>query len=144
MAGGGFMDKEMMENTPNSDNRRKPKTAWEKTWEILKKIWHVIKIIIKWIFNLRGIWMAIPVALAALRLAALNAARLPEEVGINLLANGEYQWFISRGAAVLIPFAVTTVCLLLMLISKKILYPWLISLFSLVLPLVVWLTNSLV
>ena len=41
------MDKEMMENTPNSDNRRKPKTAWEKTWEILKKIWHVIKIIIK-------------------------------------------------------------------------------------------------
>ena len=135
------MDKEMMENTPNSDNRRKPKTAWEKTWEILKKIWHVIKIIIKWIFNLRGIWMAIPVALAALRLAALNAARLPEEVGINLLANGEYQYLISRGLAVMAPLVVTGACLLMMLLSRKTVYPWIISIFTLVLPILIWFTN---
>ena len=135
------MDKEMMENTPNSDNRRKPKTASEKTWEILKKIWHVIKIIIKWIFNLRGIWMAIPVALAALRLAALNAARLPEEVGINLLANGEYQYLISRELAVTAPLMVTAVCLAMMLLSRRTVYPWVISIFSLVLPLLIWITN---
>lgn len=135
------MDKKMMENTPNPDNRRRPKTAWEKTWEILKKIWHVIKVIVKWLFNLRGIWLAVPVALAALRLAALNMARLPEEVGINLLANGEYQYLISRELAVTAPLLVTAVCLVMMLLSRRTIYPWVISIFSLVLPLLIWVTN---
>ena len=135
------MDKEMMENTPNPDNCRRPKTAWEKTWEVLKKIWHVINVIVKWLFNLRGIWLAVPVALAALRLAALNMARLPEEVGINLLANGEYQYLISRELAVAAPLVVTALCLAMMLLSRRTIYPWVISIFSLVLPLLIWVTN---
>ena len=135
------MDNERMEITPNAGSRRRPKTLWEKTWEVLKKIGHVLAVIGKWIFRLRGIWMAVPVALAALRLAAWNMARLPEEVGINLLANGEYQYLISRGLAVMAPLVVTGACLLMMFFSRRTVYPWVISIFSLVLPLLIWATN---
>lgn len=113
----------------------------EKTWQVLKKIGHVFASIGKWIFRLRGFFMAIPVALAALYLAARNMERLPEEVGINLLANGEYQYLISRGLAVMAPLVVTGVCLLMMWMSRRTIYPWIISIFSLVLPILIWITN---
>lgn len=109
----------------------------------LKQIGTVLGLTAKWGFKIRSLVLAIPVFICAGALAIRNARQLPELVGINILASGEYQWFVSRGVAVLIPFGVTVVCLLMMLCSKKILYPWLISLFSLVLPLVVWLTNNL-
>ena len=67
--------------------------SWlEKTLVVLKKIGRVLGGIGKWIFHLRGAFMAIPVVLAALTLATRNMARLPEEVGINLLANGQYEF----------------------------------------------------
>ena len=113
----------------------------EKTWEILQKIGHVLAVIGKWIFRLRGFFMAIPVALAALYLASRNMTQLPEEVGINLLANGEYQYLISRELAVMAPLVVTGVCILMMWLSRKTVYPWIISIFSLVLPLLIWVTN---
>lgn len=113
----------------------------EKTWEILQKIGHVLAVIGKWIFRLRGFFMAIPVALAALYLASRNMTQLPEEVGINLLASGEYQYLISRNLAVMAPLAVTGVCILMMWLSRKTVYPWIISIFSLVLPLLIWVTN---
>lgn len=109
-----------------------------------KKVGFVLGLTAKWVYKLRSLVLSIPVFVCAGSLAIRNARLLPEMVGINILANGEYQWMISRGAAVLIPLALTTICLALMLCSKKVLYPWLISVFSLVLPLVVWLTNSLV
>lgn len=113
----------------------------EKTWEILKAIGHVLAVIGKWIFRLRGFFMAIPVALAALYLASRNMAQLPEEVGINLLATGEYQFLVSRSLAVMAPLVVTGVCILMMWLSRKTVYPWIISIFSLVLPLLIWVTN---
>lgn len=113
----------------------------EKTLNVLRKIGSVLKSIAKWIYRLRGFFMAIPVVLAALYLATQNMARLPDEVGINLLANGQYEYLISRGLAVMIPLVVTGVCLLMMLLSRKTVYPWLISIFSLVLPELIWLTN---
>lgn len=116
-------------------------TWMKKTWSILKKIGRVLAGIGKWIFRLRGFFMAIPVALAALALAAKNMARLPEEVGINLLATGEYEFLISRGLAVLAPLVVTGICLLMMWISRRTIYPWIISIFSLVLPWLIWITN---
>lgn len=116
--------------------------AWMiKTRDILKKIGHVLAVIGKWIFRLRGFFMAIPVALAALYLASRNMTQLPEEVGINLLANGEYAYLISRNLAVMAPLAVTAVCILMMWLSRKTIYPWIISIFSLVLPLLIWVTN---
>jgi hypothetical protein len=116
--------------------------SWlEKTLEVFRKIGNVLGSIGKWIYRLRGFFMAIPVVLAALYLATRNMARLPAEVGINLLANGQYEYLISRGLAVMIPLVVTGVCLLMMLLSRKTIYPWLISIFSLVLPELIWLTN---
>lgn len=114
-----------------------------KVRSFLKNVGFVLGLTAKWAYKLRSLVLSIPVFVCAGALAIRNARLLPDMVGINILASGEYQWLISRGAAVLIPFVVTTVCLLLMLCSKKILYPWLISLFSLALPLVIWLTNSL-
>lgn len=113
----------------------------DKTVRVLKTTGKVLKEIGKWIFRLRGFFMAIPVAIAALYLAAQNMARLPEEVGINLLANGEYQYLVSRGLAVVGPLVVTGACLVMMFLSRRTVYPWIISIFSLVLPLLIWFTN---
>ena len=101
----------------------------------LKSFW-------KWAYRLRSVILAIPVAAIAAFLAIYNEATLPSKVGINLQANGEYAQMVSREVAVFGPLAVTAVCLLMTFCSKKVLYPWLISLFSLVLPLVILLTNA--
>ena len=111
------------------------------TWNVLKKIGHVLAAIGKWIYRLRGFFMASPVAVAALYLAAQNMARLPEEVGINLLENGQYEYLVSRGLAVMAPLVVTGVCLVMMFLSRRTIYPWIISIFSLVLPWLIWITN---
>ena len=116
--------------------------SWmEKTLVVLKKISRVLGGIGKWIFHLRGAFMAIPVVLAALTLATRNMARLPEEVGINLLANGQYEYLISRGLAVLAPLVVTGVSLIMMFLSRRTIYPWIISIFTLILPWVIYITN---
>lgn len=119
------------------------KEGVQKVIGFFKKVGFVLGLTGKWTYRLRSLVLAIPVFICAGALAIRNAQLLPEMVGVNILANGEYQWLVSRGAAVMIPFGLTGVCLLLMLCSKRILYPWLISLFSLVLPYVVWLTNNL-
>ena len=64
-----------------------------------------------------------------------------DQVGINIQASGEYAEMVSKNVAVLGPLAVTAVCLLMVFCSRKVLYPWLISLFSLVLPLLIYITN---
>ena len=133
--------------------RRRDKKAQKPQWQqtvskvfqvianVIKVIIRVIKGIFRWIYNLRGIFMAVPVALAALYLAVQNMGRLPKEVGINLLENGEYQYLISRELAVMGPLLVTAACLLMMLLSRKTLYPWVISIFTLVLPILIYITN---
>ena len=122
------------ENTPSG-------SGWEKTGKVLRTTGRVFQGIGIWIYRLRGFFMAIPVALAALYLAAQNMARLPEEVGINLLANGEYQYLVSRSLAVTAPLLVTGGCLIMMFLSRRTVYPWIISIFTLVLPLLIWFTN---
>ena len=107
----------------------------EEKMERLRTLW-------KWLYRLRSVVLAIPVAASALFLAIFNQAKLPAQVGIILQENGEYAHMVGKGVAVLGPLALTAVCLLMMFCSRKVLYPWLISLFSLVLPLVVLLTNS--
>ncbi len=95
----------------------------------------------KVLYKLRGILLSIPVLVAAIVLAIKNADRLPETVGINLLASGEYQWMVDRAAAVRWPVLITAVCLVMVLCSKKVVYPLLISIFSLVIPILIWVTN---
>lgn len=113
----------------------------EEYMEVLKKIWSYAKIAGQWIYKLRSVILAIPVVVAAISLAMDNAARLPVFVGINLQANGEYAMMIERNVAVIVPLLITVGSLLMMFLSRKVLYPWLISVFTLVIPLLLWLTN---
>jgi len=109
--------------------------------KIFSVIWSVLRGIGRWIYRLRSVLMAIPVAAAAVWIAMQNMVRLPEQVGINLLVSGEYQYMVAREVAVMGPLAVTAVCLLMMFCSRRVMYPWLISIFSLVLPYLIWITN---
>lgn len=115
--------------------------AQEKPVTALGKVGKVLKTIGIWLYRLRKLFMAIPVIWCALRLAFYNLENLPEQVGINLLATGEYAMMIDRNLAVYGPLGVTAVCLVLMFCSHRARYPWVISIFTLVLPIVLLFTN---
>ena len=100
-----------------------------------------VKSVWKMIYRLRSVILAIPVAVCAAILALHNQANLPDTVGLNIQANGEYAILLSKGVAVFGPLALTAVCLLMVFASKKVVYPWLVSIFSLVLPLLIYFTN---
>jgi hypothetical protein len=91
--------------------------------------------------RLRKVFLAVPVAWGAVMLALYNLKHLPAVVGLDLQIGGDYSIQVVRELAVLGPVAVTAVCLLLMFISRRTLTPWIVSLFSLVLPLVILVTN---
>jgi len=117
------------------------KTAYEKVRIVCGRIGDVIGQICKWIFRLRKVIMAIPVVYLAIRIAADNMERLPEYVGLNLQSSGEFAMTVTRSYAVFGPLCVTAFCLLLMFCSRKTLFPWIISIFTLVLPYLIYLTN---
>ena len=108
-----------------------------KSGQKLKDVGTVLRLTFKWAYKLRSLVLSIPVAVVALALAVRNLAQLPAQVSFNLLSK---EFVISKGVAVSLPVAITAVCLCMMLMSKKMLYPWLISVFSLVLPVALWFT----
>ena len=108
-----------------------------KSGQKLKDVGTVLRLTFKWAYKLRSLVLSIPVAVIALALAVRNLAQLPAQVSFRLL---QYQFVISKGIAVSLPVAITAVCLCMMLMSKKMLYPLLISVFSLVLPIALWFT----
>ena len=123
------------------ENTEKKKHQGGSVKTVLLKIWDALVIIAPWIYQLRKVLMAIPVIGAAIYLARVNWNALPEEVGFSLMANGQYAQMVSREVAVYGPMAVTAVCLVLMVCSRRALYPWLISLFTLALPVLILITN---
>ena len=106
-----------------------------------KTFGYFMKEIGRWIYKLRSVILAVPVVIAAIKLAKYNMEQLPEEVGFHLLSSGEFAISLSRSTAVLAPLAVTVFCLLMMFCSRRVLYPWLVSIFSLVLPVIFLVTN---
>ncbi len=94
-----------------------------------------------WLFRLRKFVLAAPVVYYALRLAAYNAKNLPPQVGLNLQSSGEFALTISRQLAVMGPLGLTAGCLVLMFLSRKAMYPWAVSVFTLALPLLLLLSN---
>ena len=107
----------------------------------LRKVLDVLRILCLAVYRLRSVFFAIPVIILALRLAAYNSEHLPLLVGLNLQTTGEFAKTISRQTAVTFPLFITAGCLGLMFFSKKTLYPWLISLFSLAIPVMLLITN---
>lgn len=117
------------------------KTAVTTTDSVYTKIKNVIGILVMCIYRLRKVFLAIPVLHYALKLADYNRAHLPEQVGLNLQSTGEFAMTITREAAVSGPLMVTVACLVLMFTSRKALYPWAVSLFTLVLPVLLLISN---
>ena len=121
--------------------KKKASPGWEKTKAVLSATGRVFRKIGRFIFRIRSVLMAVPVVYAAVRLAMYARENLPEQVGINLKESGEYAMLVSRNTAIMGSLAVTAVCLLMMFVSRRTIYPWLISIFSLVLPILLIVTN---
>ncbi len=102
------------------------------TW--LVKAWNFL-------CHMRKVIAAIPVGVGAVVLALYNQGHLPAKVGIGLQSSGDFTMLIDRELAVLGPIAITALCLLLMFLSKRTLTPWLVSLFTLAVPVLILVTN---
>ena len=96
----------------------------------------------KWAYRLRTILLTIPVVLLSVFFALRNLAVLPARVGFDLQASGDFAYTMSKSLAVMGPLVVTGVCLILMYCSKKKTYPWLVAMFSLAIPIVIYVTNT--
>ena len=129
-----------MENEMNEMN------AFEKIVAVIKgffdRVGTVLGAVFQWVFRLRKIFMALPVMYFAWQLAVHNMENLPKTVGFDLQATGEFAQMVSRETAVYGPLGLTCLCLILMFLSRRTVYPWLISIFSLVLPILLWITNT--
>ena len=106
-----------------------------------RKFEQILGKIIMTVYHLRKILMAAPVAYMALRIAAYNMSHLPEQVGVNLQTTGEFAMQISRYAAVIGPLGITAGCLVMMFFSRKAMYAWAISIFTLALPVLLLVSN---
>lgn len=131
-----------MENSGTPVNTVEQQTGFEKVKAVIGKINRVINMIGVWLFRLRKFVMAAPVVYYALKLAAYNREHLPVLVGVNLQSSGEFAQYISRNMAVMGPLALTIGCLILMFCSRKAMYSWAISIFTLALPLLLLLSNA--
>lgn len=113
----------------------------QKAGKIYKKASLVIEFLCKWVYRLRKVIMAAPVVYYALKLARENADRLPKMVGLDLQSTGEFAHTVSRTVAVQGPLLITTAALALMFISKKAVFPWIVSILTLTLPYLIYFTN---
>ena len=111
-----------------------------KTMEPVDK---VLATIGKVFYHLRKIFMSIPVVLVGMKVFVYAKEKLPQDVGILLQESGTYKYILDKGTALQVCMMLTGGCLLMMFLSRKIVYPWVISLFSLVLPLFLVFSNMI-
>ena len=132
-----------MEKTENqSRTPAQTLSGKEKFLDVWCKIKEVIGIIVMMLYRLRKVAMAVPVVYYAIRLAEYNSQHLPQMVGLNLQASGEFAMEISKQLAVTGPLAITGFCLIMMFLSRKAMYSWAISIFTLILPVMLLLSNQ--
>ena len=113
----------------------------KKAGNVYRKVSRVIDFLCKWVYRLRKVIMAAPVVYYALKLAGENAERLPKTVGLDLQATGEFAHTVSRTVAVQGPLMITAAALVLMFLSKKAVFPWIVSVLTLALPYLIYFTN---
>ena len=114
----------------------------EKSWKsAFTTVVNILETVGVYLFHFRKLLLSIPVIVASIYLARLNWNQLPDQVGLSLMANGQFAQMVAKEVAVYGPMAVTAVCLLLMVCSRRALYPWLISIFTLALPILILVTN---
>ena len=117
------------------------RAAANTTGSVYTKIKSVIGVLVMVLYRLRKVFLAIPVVYYGLKIASYNNEHLPEEVGILLMSNGEFAYLLSHSLAVLAPLVLTGGCLVMMFFSRKALYPWAVSIFTLLLPLLLLVSN---
>lgn len=115
--------------------------GWLKFKKFIRTAWKLIRKICAKIYHYRAVILAVAVVACSVVLAVMSMAMLPEQVGINLLTDGSFSFMVPKILAVLFPFLITLVSLFFLLISKRTLYPWLISLFTLTIPALILVTN---
>ncbi len=120
---------------------KKSKPALEKTGHFFSVVCNALGRAWRYTLKFKKLLLAIPVAIGAVFLAIRNLAVLPDNVGLGLQIDGTYSIMLPKLLAVLAPMAVTALCLLLMFGSKRVLTPWLVSVFTLAFPLLLWIIN---
>ncbi len=116
--------------------------GWQKTEAAFDKTGRVLGITGKVLYHLRKIFLAVPVVWLAVKMYGYGMENLPNAVGLLLREDGGYLHYLERDTAMMGCMAVTAGCLLMMFLSRRTLYPWLISVFSLVLPILLVVTNT--
>lgn len=114
--------------------------VWNKTAPARRKISSFCSETWKWAYRLRSILLSIPVVVVAIILAIGNMATLPASVMIAYPAvySGVLLFqeiMVSKSLAVFVPLVITAFCLLMMLFSKRPAFCWLVSVFSLLVPI---------
>ena len=122
--------------------RRKMQPTIDKVKDVVLPAWDKVSYVWNYVKKFKKLFLAAPVATMAVILAILNLFKLPALVGLDLQGNGEFSFEIIREVAVIGPLAITALCLLLMFASKRTLTPWMVSLISLLLPIMILLTNT--
>lgn len=125
--------------TPAKENKLNER--WAKTQEVFRIIGRVFYIIGRILFHMRKIFLTLPVLWLAFKVYNYAKELLPDTVGVWLLENGDYAFSLGVDAALISCLAVTAACLVLMYLSRRTILPWIISIFTLVLPVMLVLTN---
>lgn len=115
--------------------------VFSKIGGFFKKVGSVLARVARYVMRFKKVILAVPVVWGAVWLALKNMSLLPDKVGLGLQIDGTFSMMLPKLIAVLGPVAVTALCLLLMFCSKRTLTPWLVSVFSLALPLLLLLIN---
>lgn len=121
---------------------RKHQSGLDKLAAFFKKISDKVVPAWSYVRKNKKLFLAAPVAVIALLMAFINLFKLPALVGLGLEGNGEFSFEIIREVAVLGPLVITAICLLLLFASKRTLTPWMVSMVSLLLPLMILITNT--
>lgn len=117
---------------PTFDKVRKFLSKWKMK---ISKGWNYVK-------KFRKIFLTVPVGVMAVILALGNMFKLPSMVGVGMPISGGYSIQVAREVAVLGPMAITALCILLLFSSKRTLTPFLVSICSLVLPIIILISNT--
>ncbi len=134
--------------------RDKCRPFFRKIGSICAVIGKNLRILWKYIYKLRAFFMAVPVAAAAVIQAMINMERLPDVVEYSTLRldfDAAETLFgpivmtvqqISRETAVMGTLSLTAVCLVFTVFSKRTLFPWIISVFTLLVPTLLYLSTQ--
>ena len=121
----------------------KIQNGYRRMRKFMEPVDKVLATIGKVLYHLRKIFMAIPVVIVGMKVFVYAKEKLPQDVGILLQENGTYKYLLDKATTLQACMILTGGCLLMMFLSRKIVYPWVISLFSLVLPLFLVFSNMI-